>query len=118
MESGSPMFANLLHFQDESYWKNNRYIHIYTDEAMYTYEVFAAYETSPQLAGVENHSWRMNFNKDEKLFLQWVDSVRARSDISPKVTIEGNSRILTLSTCMNVNENRYVVHAVLAEVSK
>ena len=118
MESGSPMFANLLHFQDESYWKNNRYIHIYTDEAMYTYEVFAAYETSPQLAGVENHSWRMNFNKDEKLFLQWVDSVRARSDISPKVTIEGNSRILPLSTCMNVNENRYVVHAVLAEVSK
>ena len=118
MESGSPMFANLLHFQDESYWKNNRYIHIYTDEAMYTYEVFAAYETSPQLAGVENHSWRMNFNKDEKLFLQWVDSVRARSDISPKVTIEGNSRILTLSTCMNVNENRYVVHTVLAEVSK
>ena len=118
MESGSPMFANLLHFQDESYWKNNRYIHIYTDDAMYTYEVFAAYETSPQLAGVENHSWRMNFNKDEKLFLQWVDSVRARSDISPKVTIEGNSRILTLSTCMNVNENRYVVHAVLAEVSK
>ena len=118
MESGSPMFANLLHFQDESYWKNNRYIHIYTDEAMYTYEVFAAYETSPQLAGVENHSWRMNFNKDEKLFLQWVDSIRARSDISPKVTIEGNSRILTLSTCMNVNENRYVVHAVLAEVSK
>lgn len=118
MESGSPMFANLLHFQDESYWKNNRYIHIYTDEAMYTYEVFAAYETSPQLAGVENHSWRMHFNKDEKLFLQWVDSVRARSDISPKVTIEGNSRILTLSTCMNVNENRYVVHAVLAEVSK
>ncbi len=118
MESGSPMFANLLHFQDESYWKNNRYIYIYTDEAMYTYEVFAAYETSPQLAGVENHSWRMNFNKDEKLFLQWVDSVRARSDISPKVPIDGNGRILTLSTCMNVNENRYVVHAVLTEVTK
>lgn len=118
MESGSPMFANLLHFQDESYWKNNRYIHVYTDEAMYTFEVFAAYETSPQLAGVENHSWRMNFNKDENIFLEWIKSVRARSDISPKVAIEGNSRILTLSTCMNVNENRYVVHAVLTEVSK
>lgn len=118
MESGSPMFANLLHFQDESYWKNNRYIHVYTDEAMYTFEVFAAYETSPQLAGVENHSWRMNFNKDENIFLEWIKSVRARSDISPKVTIEGSSRILTLSTCMNVNENRYVVHAVLTEVSK
>jgi len=118
MESGSPMFANLLHFQDESYWKNNRYIHVYTDEAMYTYEVFAAYETSPQLVGVENHSWRMNFNKDENIFLEWIKSVRARSDISPKVAIDGNSRVLTLSTCMNVNENRYVVHAVLTEVSK
>ena len=118
MESGAPMFANLLHFQDESYWKDNRYIYIYTDEAMYTYEVFAAYETSPQLTGVENHAWRMNFNKDEEVFLQWIDAVRARSDISPKVVIEGNDRILTLSTCMNVNENRYVVHAVLTEVKK
>ena len=118
MESGSPMFANLLHFKDESYWKNNRYINIYTDEALYTYEVFAAYETSPQQKGVENHSWRMNFNQDEQVFMQWIDSVRARSDISPKVEIESNDRVLTLSTCMNVNENRYVVHAVLVEVVK
>ena len=118
MESGSPMFANLLHFKDESYWKNNRYINIYTDEALYTYEVFAAYETSPQQAGVENHSWRMNFNKDDKVFLAWVDSVRSRSDISPNVSVDATSRILTLSTCMNVNENRYVVHAVLVEVVK
>lgn len=118
MESGSPMFAKLLHFKDESFWKNNRYINIYTDEALYTYEVFAAYETSPQQQGVENHSWRMNFQKDDNIFLAWIDSIRARSDISPKVPIEGNDRILTLSTCMNINDNRYVVHAVLVEVVK
>ncbi len=118
MESGSPMFANLLHFKDESYWKNNRYINIYTDDALYTYEVFAAYETSPQQQGVENHSWRMNFNKDEKLFMKWVESVRARSDINPKVTVEADDRVITLSTCMNINENRYVVHGVLVEVVK
>lgn len=118
MESGTPMFANLLHYQDSSFWKNNRYIHIYTDEALYTYEVFAAYETSPMQAGVENHSWRMNFYKDENIFLKWVDSVKSRSDITPNVPIEGDGRILTLSTCMNINENRYVVHAVLVEVSK
>ena len=68
-------------------------------------------------AGVENHSWRMNFYKDENIFLKWVESVRSRSDITPNVPIEGDGRILTLSTCMNVNENRYVVHAVLTEVS-
>lgn len=118
MESGSPMFANLLHFKDESYWKNNRYINIYTDDALYTYEVFAAYETSPQQQGVENHSWRMNFNKDETIFMEWVESVRARSDIHPKVTVEADDRVITLSTCMNINENRYVVHGVLVEVVK
>jgi len=60
----------------------------------------------------------MNFQKDDNIFLAWIDSIRARSDISPKVPIEGNDRILTLSTCMNINDNRYVVHAVLVEVVK
>lgn len=118
MESGTPMFANLLHFKDESYWKNNRYINIYTDDGMYVYEVFAAYETDPQQAGVEHHSWRMNFNRDDDTFLAWIDALRARSDISPKVPVEADDRILTLSTCMNINENRYVVHAVLVEVDR
>ena len=60
----------------------------------------------------------MNFNKDDATFLAWIDSIRSRSDISPDVSIDADSRILTLSTCMNVNENRYVVHAVLVEVVK
>ena len=118
MESGSPMFANLLHYREKGYWENNRYIEVYTDDALYTYEIFAAYETNPSQTITENHSWRMNFNKDDATFLAWIDSVRARSDISPDVSIDADSRILTLSTCMNVNENRYVVHAVLVEVVK
>ena len=118
MESGTPMFANLLHYREGNYWDNNRYINIYTDEALYTYEVFAAYETEPSQVKIENQSWRMNFNRDDDIFMDWIDSIRARSDISPKVTVEADDRILTLSTCMNINENRYVVHAVLVEVVK
>ncbi|MGM9624947.1 MAG: sortase domain-bontaining protein [Eubacteriales bacterium] len=118
MESGSPMFANLLHYREKGYLENNRYIEIYTDDALYTYEIFAAYETNPSQTITENHSWRMNFNKDDATFLAWIDSIRARSDISPDVSIDADSRILTLSTCMNYNENRYVVHAVLVEVVK
>ena len=118
MESGSPMFSNLLHYREDGFWDDNRYIDIYTDDALYTYEVFAAYETNPSQTVTENHSWRMNFKKDDATFLAWIDSIRARSDISPDVEIDADSRILTLSTCMNVNENRYVVHAVLVEVVK
>lgn len=116
MESGSPMFSNLLHYKEDGFWDNNRYIDIYTDDALYTYEVFAAYETNPSQTAIENHSWRMNFNRDSKIFLEWVESVRARSDISPDIEIDENARVLTLSTCMNINDNRYVVHAVLCEV--
>ncbi|MBR5869909.1 MAG: class B sortase [Clostridia bacterium] len=118
MESGSPMFANLLHYLDESFLKNNRYINIYTDDGLCKYEVFAAYETSPKQAGVENHSWRVNFNRDNNVFLAWIESIRNRSKISSNVKIGENDRILTLSTCMNINENRCVVHAVLVEVTR
>ena len=118
MESGSPMFANLLHYKDDAFYKNNRYINIYTDEALYKYEVFAAYETSPRIQGVEQNSWRMNFNQDEKVFMSWIDSIRKRSDISTKIAVTEKDRVLTLSTCMNINDNRYVVHAVLVEVVK
>ncbi len=115
MESGAPMFANLLHYREDGYWNDNRYIKIFTDDAFYTYEVFAAYETDPSQTKIENHSWRMNFKKDDNIFMGWLDAVRERSDISPDVKLDADSRILTLSTCMNINENRYVVHAVLVD---
>ena len=116
MESGSPMFANLLHYQDEGYWDQNRYIEIYTPNALYTYEVFAAYETDPSQTVDENHSWRMSFNHDDTIFMNWISHLRERSDISPDVTVEASDRILTLSTCTNMNDQRYVVHAKLIDV--
>lgn len=116
MESGSPMFANLLHYQDPGYWDNNRYIDIYMPNALYTYEVFAAYETDPSQTVDENHSWRMSFNHDDTVFLKWIAHLKERSDISPDVEVKASDRILTLSTCTNMNDQRYVVHAKLIEV--
>ncbi len=118
MISGSPMFANLLNYQDESFWANNRYIEIYTRDTLYTYEIFAAYSANPSLVIEENHAWRMNFNYDDAIFLQWIDAIRARSDISTDILLDETARILTLSTCTNYDYNRYVVHAVLVNVEK
>ncbi len=118
MESGSPMFSNLLHYREDGFWEKNRYIEIYTDNAFYTYEIFASYETSPSQTAIENHAWRMNFKKDDTIFMNWLDDLCARSDIKTDVPLDADSRILTLSTCMNINENRYVVHAVLVDTVK
>ncbi len=118
MESGSPMFANLLHYREEDYLENNRFIDVYTENALYTYEVFASYECSDSLTADENHAWRMSFNYDDATFLGWIDAVCARSDIDSEIAIKASDRILTLSTCTNANNNRYVVHAVLVEEVK
>ena len=115
MESGSPMFANLLHYQDDGFWEKNRYIEIYTAGALYTYEVFAAYESAPSQKIEENHPWRLSFNHDDAVFLAWIARLRERSDISPNVKVNADDRILTLSTCTNMNDQRYVVHAKLIE---
>lgn len=118
MRSGSPMFANLLKYKSQEFFENNRYIKVYMRDALYTYEIFAAYSANPVLAADKNHAWRMNFNHDNDLFLEWIDAVRARSNIKNDVKIDGSSRILTLSTCTNYDYNRYVVHAVLIKVEK
>lgn len=113
MESGSPMFANLLHYQEAGFLERNRYIEVYTADALYTYEVFASYRCGSSTMKDPNHAWRMNFNRDDATFLAWIDAVRGRSDIKSDVKITAKDRILTLSTCTNANDDRYVVHAVL-----
>lgn len=115
MESGSPMFSNLLRYRDRGFLKNNRYIEIYTPNAMYTYEVFSAYESNPSQTIEEYHPWRISLKTDED-FLAWIARLKQRSDFSSDVTVEADDKILTLSTCTNINNNRYVVHAKLIEV--
>jgi len=116
MESGSPMFANLLRFHEDGFWENNRYISVYTADALYKYEVFSAYESPATNLRDPAFSWRMNFNQSITEYTTWIEAIRAKSDFKTDIPIDVSDRILTLSTCMNINENRYVVHCVLVEV--
>lgn len=118
MESGSPMFANLLHYGDAGYLENNRYIDVYTQDALYTFEVFAAYSCSASLLITKDHAWRTDFQQNDEVFLNWVKIIREQSDFPSKLAITASDRILTLSTCTNYNNDRYVVHAVLVKVTR
>ncbi len=118
MESGSPMFANLLRYREQSFLAGNRYVDVYTQEALYTYEIFAAYESSPYMRANEYHPWRLNFQYSDEVFMEWVNTLRRRSDITSAKEVTAKDRILTLSTCTNANDMRYVVHAVLVKVVK
>ena len=70
------------------------------------WEVFAAY-TVP----VTDDYLETNFSTDED-FNNFIKMIRSRSVISSDLEIKNTDKILTLSTCADIN-TRFVVHAVL-----
>lgn len=70
------------------------------------WEVFAAY-TIP----VTDDYLETNFSTDED-FNNFIKMIRSRSVISSDLEIKSTDKILTLSTCADIN-TRFVVHAVL-----
>ena len=70
------------------------------------WEVFAAY-TVP----VNDDYLETNFSTDED-FNNFIKMIRSRSVISSDLEIKSTDKILTLSTCADIN-TRFVVHAVL-----
>lgn len=70
------------------------------------WEVFAAY-TVP----VTDDYLETNFSTDED-FNNFIKMIRSRSVISSDLEIKSTDKILTLSTCADIN-TRFVIHAVL-----
>ena len=58
---------------------------------------------------------------NEDVYLEFLKTIYAKSQIGRKVKLDANSRIITLSTCTNVAskpDERYVVHGILTQVIK
>ena len=108
MRDGS-MFGNLkMIVQDPTVCQVNRYFYIYTEDCVYTYEVFSCYR-------VDSSSDRyMTFTSDENydLYTEWaVENSVMESDAD--LSQRGN--IVSLSTCHGTagTSRRLIVHGVL-----
>ena len=110
MNDGS-MFANLKRYETEWFWQRHPYIYIATEEGVFRYEVFSAYESS-----TEGTAYGLSFHqeKTKAAFLSTaVKNSVADRNIRPKLT----DRVLTLSTCSGAGyANRWVVHGRLKMV--
>lgn len=112
MKNGS-MFAGLHKYGDSKFMEEHPYVYIYTEDALYAYEVFAAYEhTNEHILYAHN-----NFSS-KALFKTYLDEIMLIRDmgsvIKEDVEYTEDSRILTLSTCISVKpNNRYLVQGVL-----
>ena len=105
------MFSRLNEYADESFCKAHPYFYIYTpDGKTRTYQVFSA--------GVVKDTadnYILSYATDED-FMKYIELCRSTSNYAVDVEVNAQSKIVSLSTCTNVNEDeRFLLQGVLVE---
>ncbi len=111
LNSGGEMFSQLDEYADESFCKEHPYFYIYTpDGKVRTYQVFSAAVVS---ATGENYNITYPTEADYEAYLELC---RETSNYAVDVELNAQSKIVSLSTCTNVNDaERFLVQGVLVE---
>ena len=100
------MFQPLLNYKDAEFLRGHEYVYITTDDQIYRYRIFSAYE-----APVESDAYRLYFADNSAKEQAVAYYLQGRTE----PTVSADDRILTLSTCTGtgVYTTRWVVQAVL-----
>lgn len=110
MKNGT-MFRTLHYYQNEEFFYNNPYIYIYTENGVLVYEIFAAYNAG------DEHILNTYDLRTEEGFASYLDTVKEGAYlggyIRADVEVTTANHIITLSTCTDQSDERYLVQAVL-----
>lgn len=110
MKNGT-MFGSLKKFRDASFFNQNRYITVYMPERILKYEIFAAC-TWDNKHILLSRDFESDFNR--QTYLEDIFAVRdINSQIKKDITVTEKDKIITLSTCMNDKNKRFLVSGVL-----
>ena len=120
------MFQPLIIFGANQELFNNGIIEIYsnTDDKIYYYEVFAVYEDNSARDKNSDEDFiysefgtDMDFNSDEE-YVEFLNEAKTRSIFKKDITLDANSKIITLVTCVNdvTIDRRFIVQGVLIDV--
>ena len=112
------MFGELYKYADSQYMTEHSEIQIIMDDMIYTYRIFAAYKTDNK-----HIMERFGSGKTEENRKAYLDSIlKNRSmgvQIDQSVEVDSNSKILTLSTHVEGDDqSRFLVQACLEEKKK
>ena len=110
MQNGM-MFSELISFLDENFFKENKYVYLYTEYGVYTYEIFAVYKTDYRYKYINT-----DFASHEE-FVEFANEMKGNSRFwRDGIEFNENSRIITLSTCTNgLRTDRYCIQALLVD---
>ena len=87
--------------------KSSHLILTKTTNKIYVWEIFSIYEVKTETYYLQN-----TFQTDGS-YLEFLNSLRKRSAYDFKINLDSGSKILTLSTCNDLDDGRLVVHAKL-----
>lgn len=106
-------FGSLHNFRDPQFFAEHKEAYVYTEGHILTYEIFAAYEYDDR-----HILYSFDFS-DKAVFEEYLQSCLNPQSMSRNVregvTLNGDSKILTLSTCVQNSDSskRYLVQGVL-----
>lgn len=111
LKVGGEMFSQLNAYADEEFCRQHPYFYIYTpDGATKVYQVFSA-----GVVGAESDNYNITYSTED-IFLRYLELCKNSSNYQVDVDLNAGSRIVSLSTCTNVNEDeRFLVQGVLIE---
>lgn len=108
MRSGE-MFRTLHNFSDADFFKKNPYVYIYTKKGVLVYEIFEAYN------GSDEHILKTNDFSTKEGYEAYLDKILNNNiGIHRKgIDVTSKNRIITLSTCTSVSDQRWLVQGIL-----
>lgn len=110
MRDGS-MFQSLHRYEDRAFFNEHREIIVYLPQKVLHYRVFSAYNTD------DRHILKTYDFSNTDDYQSYLDYVMAQKSMTAYVADDAdvtvNSHILVLSTCNGIDDQRYIVQAVL-----
>ena len=110
MKNGE-MFGCLHDYEDTTFFDENPYVYVYTEEKTYVYEIFAAYTAT------NAHILNTNDFSTQEGFADYLDNVVYNKALTGNfrndTRVTSDNRIITLSTCTSNSSKRWLVQAVL-----
>lgn len=107
------MFGSLKDYRDHDFYENHRTIEVYLPGKVLTYRVFAAYDYD------DRHILMSYDFSDRKVFKEYLQDILSRKSMSNNIDtgagVTADSKIITLSTCNGINDQRFLVQAVLVD---
>ena len=110
MNNGS-MFKELHKFEDKVFFEEHPEFVIYMPDEVLHYEIFAAYTYDNRHL---MKSYDFSDSEEFRLYLQEILKMKSMgANIREDADVSEDDRIVTLSTCNGINEQRYLVQGVL-----